>query len=232
MKLSILIPVYNEAATIKEILKRVQEVPINGVEKEIIIVDDGSQDGTREILRNEVEPGLSGGKVLYHERNQGKGAALQTGLAEVTSDIVLIQDADLEYDPQDYPHLVRPIVDGVADVVYGTRFLGGTHRVLFFWHFIGNRFLTLISNMLTNLNLSDMETGYKVFRAEVIKQIPLRSKRFGFEPEITAKISKRRCRVYEVPISYFGRDYSEGKKITWKDGLVAIGCILRYRLWD
>ncbi|MEO0248223.1 MAG: glycosyltransferase family 2 protein [candidate division WOR-3 bacterium] len=223
---------FNEATTIKEILRRVQEVPVEGWEKELIIVDDGSQDGTREILRNEIEPSLSGGKVFYHERNQGKGAAIQTGLTAVTGDIVLIQDADLEYDPHDYPHLVRPIVEGVADVVYGTRFLGGTHRVLFFWHFMGNRCLTFISNMLTNLNLSDMETGYKVFRAEVIKQIPLKSKRFGFEPEITAKISKRRCRVYEVPISYFGRDYSEGKKITWKDGLVAIGCIVRYRLWD
>jgi len=233
MKLSVLIPVYNEVGTIEEIVRRVQAVEIDQeVDKELIIVDDGSVDGTRELLQNHIASSADNVTVLFHERNRGKGAAIRTGLAHSRGDIVLIQDADLEYNPQDYPLLLQPILEGKADVVYGTRFLGGPHRVLFFWHFVGNRFLTLLSNMFTNLNLSDMEVGYKVFRADVIKGVKLRSNRFGFEPEVTAKLARRRCRIYEVPISYAGRDYTEGKKITWRDGLVAILCILWYRFFD
>lgn len=236
MKLSVLIPVYNEERTLEEVVRRVRAVQLP---KEIILVDDGSKDRSREILarlqkENEHAPDpLNDVKVHLQPYNQGKGAALKTALAFVTGDVVIVQDADLEYDPQDYPALLQPIERGLADVVYGTRFAGGgAHRVLFFWHSMGNRMLTLISNMLTNLNLSDMEVGYKVFRAEVLKGIHLESSRFGFEPEITMKLAKRRCRFYEVPISYHGRTYEEGKKITWKDGFSALYCMLKFRIMD
>ena len=225
MKLSIVIPVYNEKATLKELLRRVEAVDY---EKEIILVDDASTDGSRDILKNEIE-GRSGVVVHYHERNKGKGASLRTGFSKVTGDIVIVQDADLEYDPKDYSVLIEPILDGRADVVFGSRFLGGPHRVLFFWHYVGNLFLTMLSNVMTNINLSDMETCYKVFRSEVLKDIKLTCDRFGFEPEFTAKIARKRFRIYEVPISYSGRDYSEGKKIGWKDGVAAIWFILKFR---
>lgn len=224
-KISIIIPVYNEAKTIREILNRVKGVPF---EKEIIVVDDGSNDQTSEILKEEKEMI----KILNHAKNMGKGAAIRTALPHVTGEIVIIQDADLEYNPSEYGNLIKPILDGVADVVYGSRFLGGPHRVLFFWHFLGNKILTTLSNMLTDLNLSDMETGYKVFRSDVLKKIKIKSNRFGFEPEITAKVAKMKCRIYEVPISYWGRDYSEGKKIRWKDGLAALYWIIRFNLFD
>nr|HID59569.1 glycosyltransferase family 2 protein [Desulfobacterales bacterium] len=226
MKLSIVIPVYNERATISEILKRVCATPY---EKEIIVVDDGSTDGSREWLRTVKGKDI---KVIFHENNMGKGAALRTGFGHVTGDIVIVQDADLEYNPEEYGSLISPIIDGRADVVYGSRFLGGPHRVLFFWHYIGNKFLTLISNIFTNLNLTDMETCYKVFRASLLKRISIKSNRFGFEPEITAKFAKLGCRIYETPISYSGRDYKEGKKITWKDGLAALFYIIRFRFFD
>lgn len=225
MKLSIVIPVFNEKNTIQELISRVQNIEL-GLEKEIIIVDDGSEDGTRQILEELNHRNI---KTFFHTKNQGKGAALQTGFSKAGGDIVLIQDADLEYNPKDYPKLLEPILDGRADAVYGSRFLGGPHRVFFFWHYIGNKFLTTLSNMLTNLNLSDMETCYKVFRKEIIDKITLKSKRFGFEPEITIKLSKLKCRIYEVPISYSGRDYSEGKKINWKDGVAAIFHIFKYK---
>jgi glycosyltransferase involved in cell wall biosynthesis len=228
MKVSIVIPVYNEKSTITEILRRVQAVKL-GVDREIIVVDDYSQDGTRDILRRLKRPGL---KVAYHEKNQGKGAALQTGFSQATGDIILIQDADLEYDPREYPALLAPILDGRADVVYGSRFLGGPHRVLFFWHYVANIVLTTFCNMMSNLNLTDMETCYKVFKKDTLKKVHLRSQRFGIEPEITLKLSKLHCRIYEVPISYSGRDYTEGKKIGWKDGLAAIFHILRYKFFD
>ena len=224
MKLSVIIPVYNEAKTILEIIKRVKEVPF---EKEIIVVDDGSTDGTARIL----EENRQGLTVLFNEKNSGKGAAIRTALPHVTGDVVIIQDADLEYNPSEYPHLIAPILEGVADVVYGSRFQGGTHRVLYFWHAVGNKMITTLSNMLTDLNLSDMETGYKAFRAEVLKGIEIESNRFGFEPEITAKVSKMGCRIYEIPISYWGRDYTEGKKISWKDGIAALYWILKYNLF-
>ena len=227
MKLSIVIPVYNEAGTIADILKVVKAVDI-GWEKEIILVNDCSTDGTKEILDRlgEEDPSL---KVLHHEFNQGKGAALHTGFEAATGDYVLIQDADLEYDPNEYPQLLAPIEAGRADVVFGSRFLGGgAHRVVFYWHYIGNKFLTWLSNMTTNLNLTDMEVCYKVFNRKLLQSIPLVEKRFGFEAEITAKVARRKCRVYEVPISYYGRDYSEGKKIGWKDGVSALRCIVRY----
>jgi len=228
MKLSIVIPVYNEKNTVKNVIRRVQEVDA-GMEKEIIIVDDGSNDGTQEILKNMNQPNV---KVVFHSKNQGKGAALHTGFAKAQGDIILIQDADLEYDPKEYTRLLEPILDGRADAVYGSRFLGGPHRVLFFWHYIGNKFLTTLSNMLSNLNLSDMETCYKVFKKEILDRITLKSKRFGFEPEITIKLAKQKARIYEVPISYSGRDYSEGKKIGWKDGLAAIFHIIRFKFFD
>jgi len=228
MKVSIVIPVYNEIDTIEEIIARVDKVAIK---KEIIVIDDLSIDGTRERLKKIVAD-KENVKVIYHSRNRGKGAALRTGFESVTGDIVIIQDADLEYNPNEYPKLLEPISDGRADVVYGSRFIGGPHRVLFFWHYVGNKLLTLISNALTNLNLTDMETCYKVFKSQILKDINLKSNRFGFEPEFTAKVSKMRLRIYEVPISYSGRTYSEGKKITWKDGIVALCLIFWYRFFD
>ena len=227
MKLSVVVPAYNERATIAEILRRIQAAGV-GLDKEIIVVDDGSTDGTRDVLRAQSLRGL---KVFTHEKNRGKGAALRTGFAAASGDIVIVQDADLEYDPREYPRLVEPILDGRADVVYGSRFLGGPHRVLYFWHYVGNRFLTVMSNILSNLNLTDMETCYKAFRREVLTKIKLKSSRFGFEPEITMKVARLKCRVYEVPISYSGRDYAEGKKIGWKDGLAAIFQLLRFRFF-
>jgi glycosyltransferase involved in cell wall biosynthesis len=225
MKLSVIIPVYNEAGTILEVVKRVQETPYD---KEIIVVDDCSTDGTVEILKR-----IEGDRmiVLFHKFNQGKGASIRTAMTRTTGDFVIIQDADLEYNPSEYPRLLSPLLEGKADVVYGSRFLGGPHRVLFFWHALGNRIITILSNILTDLNLSDMETGYKAFRSEIIKKIEIKSNRFGFEPEITAKIAKMGCRIYEIPISYWGRDYTEGKKISWKDGLAAIYWIVRYNLF-
>jgi glycosyltransferase involved in cell wall biosynthesis len=228
MQISVIIPVYNEVSTIREIVARVQAVDL---EKEIIIIDDGSTDGTREQL-HEITLSHENVRVLYHDHNQGKGAALRTGFESASGDIVIIQDADLEYDPREYPVLLEPILDGRADIVYGSRFLGGPHRVLFFWHYLGNKFLTLLSNALTNLNLTDMETCYKVFRREVISDIQLKSDRFGFEPEFTAKIAKKGVRIYETPISYSGRTYAEGKKISWKDGVKAIFAIIWFRFFD
>ena len=228
MQLSVVIPVYNEVDTLEKVLAAVRACEV-GFEKEIVIVDDYSTDGTRDLLKHleETENDL---KVSYHETNKGKGAALHTGFAAATGDVVLIQDADLEYDPHEYPRLLAPILDGRADVVYGSRFLGGgPHRVVFFWHYVGNRFLTLLSNMMTNLNLTDMEVCYKVFRKEVLDAITLRERRFGFEVEVTAKVARCGWRIYEVPISYYGRIYAEGKKITWKDGFSALRCILKYR---
>ena len=228
MKLSVVIPVYNERDTLHEILRRVRESP-TGLETEIVVVDDCSTDGTRDILEKLDLPGV---RVFYQPKNAGKGAALRRGFAEAEGDIILIQDADLEYNPAEYPVLLGPILDGRADVVYGSRFLGGPHRVLFFWHYVGNKFLTTLSNIFSNLNLTDMETCYKVFRADVLRKISLKSDRFGFEPEVTLKLAKLKCRIYEVPISYSGRDYSEGKKIGWKDGLAAFFHILRYAFFD
>ena len=225
MKLSVVIPVYNEIETIEEILKRVGSVPHD---KEIIVIDDASTDGTTEWLRESAGEDV---RVFFHDENRGKGGALKTGFQQVTGDIVVIQDADLEYDPADYSRVIEPILDGRADVVYGSRFTGGPQRVLFFWHYVGNKFLTLLSNMFTNLNLSDMETCYKVFRADLLRKIAIKSNRFGFEPEITAKFAKLKCRIYEVPISYSGRTYEEGKKITWRDGLAALFHIVRFGLF-
>ena len=225
MKVSIVIPCFNEANTIEYLVQAVLSAPLTN--REIIIVDDYSTDSTREILRTKID-GLVD-KIIYHESNQGKGAALRTGFSNVTGDVVIIQDADLEYNPQEYPELLKPILDGKADVVYGSRFQGGqAHRVIYFWHYKGNQFLTLLSNMFTNLNLTDMETCYKVFRIDILKKITIQENRFGFEPEITAKIAQLGCRIYEVGISYSGRTYDEGKKISWKDGLRAIWCILKY----
>ena len=245
MKLSVVVPVYNERAFIAEVLLRVQAVQLD---KEILVVDDGSTDGTRALLQ-EFERAQSAGqrevslqngqylplegiRFLFQDRNRGKGAALRRGFEGATGDVILVQDADLEYDPQDYAKLLAPIFDGRADVVYGSRFLGGPQRVHYFWHYAGNRFLTLLSDMLTNLKLTDMETCYKVFRSEVLRGIKFKSDRFGFEPECTAKIAKGNWRIYEVPISYSGRTYKDGKKITWKDGFSALWCILRYNLFD
>jgi glycosyltransferase involved in cell wall biosynthesis len=223
--ISVVIPVYNEAKTIKELIARVQSVPLD---KEIIIVDDCSSDGTREVLAG--LHGREGLTILFHETNQGKGAALRTAFQQVKGDIVIIQDADLEYDPQEYGKLIKPILDGKADAVYGSRFLGGPHRVLLFWHYVGNKILTLFSNMLTNLNLTDMETCYKVFKASLLKQFSIESNRFGVEPEITTKLARLKCRIYEVDISYSGRDYTEGKKINWKDGIAAFYWIIKFTL--
>ena len=229
MKLSIVIPVYNEKDTLEEIFRRVQATPYT---KEVIAVDDASIDGSRDILKRLAEE-YENVQLFFHDKNQGKGAALRTGFAQVTGDVVIIQDADLEYDPIDYPALLDPIQRDLADVVYGSRLIGAQpHRVLYFWHYMGNRCVTFLSNMFTNLNLSDMEVGYKVFKAEVIKDIRIKSNRFGVEPELTAKIAKQRVRIYEVPISYHGRDYAHGKKITWRDGIAAIFHIIRFRFWD
>lgn len=228
MFISVIMPVYNEQAFVEEIIKRVLKVDIP---KELIIVDDFSTDGTREILKGFT--GVKGVKIHFHEKNMGKGAALRTGFSKAVGDIILIQDADLEYNPMEYPRLIKPIVDDIADVVYGSRFVGGeAHRVLFFWHMIGNKFLTLLSNMFTNLNLTDMETCYKVFRKDVLDRITIKEDRFGFEPEITAKVAKLNARIYEMGISYSGRDYGEGKKIDWKDGFRALWCIFKYNLFN
>ncbi len=229
MKLSVVIPCYNEAKTIRLIVDRVRAAPV--AEKEIIIVDDCSRDGTRDILRTQIAPLVD--KIVYHEVNQGKGAALRTGFAAATGDIVVVQDADLEYDPNEYPVLMKPILDGKADVVFGSRFQGGqAHRVVYFWHMVGNKFLTLLSNMATNLNLTDMETCYKVMRREVVQRIIIEEDRFGFEPEITAKIARiPGVTIYEVGISYYGRTYQEGKKIGWRDGVRALYAILKYNLF-
>jgi glycosyltransferase involved in cell wall biosynthesis len=239
LTLSVVIPVYNEQKTIHEILRRVRAVPVN---KQIIVIDDCSTDGTREVLKA-LEQQNGDLTVVYHVINQGKGAALRSGFRVVTGDIVIVQDADLEYDPEQYPQLIQPIVEDLADVVYGSRFIGETHRVLYFWHSLANKFLTLLSNMFTNLNLTDMEVCYKVFRREVIQGIKLKSDRFGFEPEVTAKVARftfaaqngqasRPCRIYEIPVSYHGRTYGEGKKIGLKDGFQALYCILRYAITD
>ena len=236
MKLSVVVPVFNEAGTVAELLRRVQNVRIP---KEIVVVDDGSTDGTREILAQldaAARPAFGSEndlKIIFQPDNRGKGAAVRAGLERVTGDVVIIQDADLEYDPEDYIRLLDPILADKADVVYGTRFAGGgPHRVLLFWHSLGNRLLTVLSNALTNLNLTDMEVGYKVFRTEVLRRIQLKSDRFGFEPEVTMKVARQGCRIYEVPISYHGRTYAEGKKITWRDGVAALYCLIRYRLSD
>lgn len=228
MKLSVIIPCYNEEATIREIIDAVRAAPVK--EKEIIIVDDCSTDSTRNILKSEIAPVVD--RIIYHERNMGKGAALSSGFREATGDIVIVQDADLEYDPQEYPLIIEPIVSGKADVVFGSRFLGGRpHRVLYYWHYVGNTFLTLLSNMMTNLNMTDMESCYKAFRREIIQSVKIEESRFGFEPEITAKMAKLGVRIYEVGISYYGRSYAEGKKIGWKDGVRALYCIIKYNLF-
>jgi glycosyltransferase involved in cell wall biosynthesis len=223
----VVIPCFNEAATILDLLERVRSAPV--ASKQIIVVDDGSTDGTRALLQGLRADDLT---VLLHERNRGKGAALATGFAAARGEICIVQDADLEYDPAEYPLVIGPIVQGKADVVFGSRFQGAApHRVVYFWHRLGNGFLTLLSNMFTDLNLTDMETCYKAFRTEIIQAIRIREQRFGFEPEITAKLARRRCRIYEVGISYYGRTYDEGKKIGWRDGVRAIWCILKYNLW-
>jgi glycosyltransferase involved in cell wall biosynthesis len=227
MKLSVVIPVYNELSTIETILSRVRAAPVDDIE--IVVVDDCSTDGTRDLLQGPLRDQID--QLILQPRNHGKGFALKTGFSHATGDIVLVQDADLEYDPRQYPQLISPIENDLADVVYGSRFQGGgPHRVVYFWHYLGNRFLTLLSNMFTNINLTDMETCYKVFRREIIQSIDIQEPRFGVEPEITAKIARKKVRIYEVGISYYGRTYDEGKKIGWKDGLSAIRCIIKYNL--
>ena len=227
MKVSIVIPCYNERNTIEKIVETVRNAPLEN--KEIVIVDDGSQDGTQSVLKERISQIVD--QIIYHPVNRGKGAALRSGFAAASGDIILVQDADLEYDPADYPVLLEPLMSGKADAVFGSRFMGGRpHRVLFFWHMAGNRFLTLLSNIFTNLNLTDVETGYKAFKAPLIKAIQIEEDRFGVEPEITAKLARTGCRIYEVGISYSGRTYAEGKKINWRDGLRAIYAILRYNL--
>lgn len=228
MKLSVVIPCYNERETIEQVVKAARSAPIENIE--IIIVDDGSTDGTVEVLKEKVT--RLADRIIYQSQNRGKGAALRAGFAAANGDIILVQDADLEYSPSDYPALLEPLFNGNADVVFGSRFLGGRpHRVLYFWHMVGNRFLTLFSNMLTNLNLTDVETCYKAFRASLLKKIDIREDRFGFEAEVTAKMAKMQCRIYEVGISYNGRTYQEGKKVTWKDGVRTVYAILRYNLF-
>ena len=226
LRLTVVIPVYNEVRTVETLLRRVREVPLW---LEVIVVDDGSTDGTRDLL-----PQLEGSlidRLVMHEHNKGKGAALRTGFAHATGDVVVVQDADMEYDPHEFPMLLRPILEGKADAVYGSRFLGGPHRVLFFWHSVGNRFLTLLSNMFTDVNLTDMETCYKMIRRELLHELPLSANRFGIEPELTARLAQARARIYELPISYNGRSYDEGKKIGWKDGVSALRCIVQYNLF-
>ena len=228
MKVSIIVPCFNERVTIEKIVSAIRGSPLQ--EREIIIVDDGSTDGTTDVLKEKIAPVVD--RIIYQPRNQGKGGALRAGFTVANGDVILVQDADLEYDPADYPLLLNPIFSGDADAVFGSRFMSGRpHRVLYFWHMVGNKFLTLLSNMLTNLNLTDVETGYKAFRASVIKNLDLRENRFGFEVEIAAKLAKARCRIYEVGVSYSGRTYGEGKKANWKDGVHAIYAILRYNLF-
>lgn len=227
MKLSIVVPCYNEKETIKEIIRKLKNIELD--DSEIIVVDDASNDGTKEILKKDIEPLVE--KIIYHEQNMGKGAALRTGFKQAKGDVVVVQDADLEYDPHYLPRMLELIENNKADAVFGSRFLGGNpHRVLYFWHYIGNKLLTLLSNMFTNINLTDMETCYKMIRNEIIQKIEIEENRFGFEPEITAKITRRNIRIYEIGISYSGRTYAEGKKIGWKDGIKAIYCILKYNL--
>jgi glycosyltransferase involved in cell wall biosynthesis len=229
MKLSVIIPCYNEVTTIVEIVQRLKAIDVHDME--IIVVDDASSDGTRDILETDIKPFVD--KIIYHETNMGKGAALRTGFKEAIGDIVVVQDADLEYDPRNIPDMLKLILDDKADVVFGSRFMGGNpHRVLYFWHYFGNKLLTILSNIFTNINLSDMETCYKMFRREIIQDIVIKENRFGFEPEITAKIARANYRIYEIGISYYGRTYAEGKKIGWKDGFRAIYCILKYNLWN
>lgn len=225
MLLSVIMPVYNEQDTIETIIEQVLSEP---TEKELIIVDDCSKDGTRDILQKITDPRI---RIFYHDVNQGKGAAIRTAISKISGDVAIIQDADLEYNPKEYARMIKPIVEDNADVVYGSRFRGAEQRVLFFWHYIANKFLTLLSNMMTNLNLSDMETCYKAFRSSTLQKIEIQSNRFGVEPELTAKVAKMHCRVYEIPISYYGRDYTEGKKITWRDGFSAIWCIIKFNLF-
>lgn len=228
MKLSVVIPCYNELRTLDALLKAVEQAPYP--DKEILLIDDCSTDGTREKIQMEIE-GRGRVRCFYHPVNRGKGAAIRTGLQAATGDVVIIQDADLEYDPQEYPRLLQPILDDKADVVFGSRFMGGSpHRVVYFWHMVGNKLLTTLSNMCTNLNLTDMETCYKAFRREVVQQLVLEEERFGIEPELTAKVAKLKVRIYEVGISYYGRTYEEGKKIDWKDGVAALWCIVKYNL--
>ncbi len=229
MKLSIVVPVYNEKETIEHILTMILDAPVFNLEKEVIVVDDCSTDGTREILRNYSRDSV---RIIYHEKNQGKGAALRTGFGKVTGDLVVVQDADLEYDPGDYEKMLKPFLDGKSDVVFGSRFMGGEpHRVIYFWHYLGNKFLTMFSNMFTNLNLTDMETCYKLFRKDVLDRIAIEEDRFGFEPEITAKVSMLNVRIYEVGISYSGRSYAEGKKIGMRDGFRTLYVIIKYGLF-
>lgn len=228
VSLSVVMPVYNESQTIVGVIERVLRAPVN-LTKEIIVVDDASSDGTRQLLENMPAGTI---RLVCHDVNRGKGAAIRTGLPYATGDIVLVQDADLEYDPRDYPMLLEPILEDHADVVFGNRFHGGPHRVLYFWHYAANRFLTLLTNLVTGLNVTDMEVGYKVFRRDVLRRLTLSSDRFGFEPEVTVKIAKLGCRVYEVPIRYYGRTYQDGKKITWRDGIAALFHLLRYRFFD